>query len=440
MTEFANMDKAAHAAKTPSDKIKIYREITRRAQIDDQFRNEIDQERFMNSSRAFMHLLCKEPRDSGLKIAILGYKVPLMEKWDPFDTIKGLPGSEECAVYASEELVRRGHHVTVYMNPPDESIWKSPFSNPRWLPEDLFHVSENKDYYDLILMWRRFDVNTGRRRSKIVFFWPHDSPAFPPGTIFPNFDGVCILSEHHRRQFQEVFSRFDDVPYTICGNGIVPAQFTSPMSFTNPYSIGYFSNYSRGLAALILIWPEIKEEFPEATLSICYGRETWNTMPPYLLKLLIAKIEEYKDLGVTEHGKVGHQQLASIMQSTSIWAYPCNSLGETYCITAVKCQAAGCIPVTTRIGALNETVHPDAPKSSNITNIESIQEYKSILLQTLRRTRDSSPDQLSQERLKYRLFALQWSWSACIDKWLELFHRVNSIEKGLKFGFNLCDK
>jgi len=427
MTDFTTMDKEAHASKIPADKIRIYREITKKAQVDPDFRATIDYERFMNSTRAFKHLLNKEPKGEGMKIAILGYKIPLMGKWDPFDTVTGLPGSEECAVYASEELVRRGHHVTLYMSPPDESIWKSPFSNPRWLPEDLFHVSENKDYYDLVLMWRRFDVGTGRKRSKTVFLWPHDSPGVPPGTLFPNFDGVCILSEHHRRQFLAAFKGFDKIPYTICGNGIVPEQFNEPMNFTNPYSIGYFSNYARGLGILILIWPEIKAEFPEATLSICYGRETWGTLAPEALQLLVTKIEQYKDLGVTEHGKVGHQELASIMQKTSIWSYSCSALGETFCITAVKCQASGCIPVTTRIAALDETVHPEAPSSPNITSMESIQQYKEVLLQTLRRIRDTDPEIIKAERQKYIDFAHKFSWAACVDKWLDFYDRIRNI-------------
>ena len=428
MEDFTTLDNAAHAAENPSEKVRIYKEITKRAQVDPDFRSTVDHCRFMDSTRAFADLLAKEPKSPGLKIAILGYKVPLVGKWDPFDTAKGLPGSEECAVYASQELSARGHHVTVYMDPPDESIWQSPFSNPRWLPEDLFHerARKHKDYYDLLLMWRRGDIDTGRKRSKIVFFWPHDSPVCPPGVICPKFDGVCILSEHHRKQFRALLRGFDAIPYSICGNGIVPEQFTEPMSFTNPYSIGYFSNYARGLAGLIFIWPDIKAEFPDATLSICYGRETWNTMTAKELQALVNKIEKYKDLGVTEHGKVGHLELASIMQRTSVWAYPANIQGEaeTFCITATKCQASGCIPVTTRIGALNETVHPDAPSSPNIVGKKTLQEYKEVLLQTLRRIRSSTREELEQERLKYRTFALQWCWSSCIDKWLELYNRV----------------
>lgn len=360
-----------------------------------------------------------------LKIAILGYKSNLVGEWDPSDTKKGLPGSEECAVYASDELARRGHKVTIYMNPPTNSGWRSNTSNPQWISEDWFHNNENKEMYDLVLMWRRYDQETGRKRSKIVFLWPHDSPR--GGFEFPNFDGVCVLTEYHRTQFQNAFPGFNKIPYVICGNGIVPEQFENPMSFTNPYSVGYFSNYARGLFVLLVIWKDIRREFPEATLSICYGRQTWGNISDQSMQNLVNLINICKSEGVTEHGKVGHEELASIMKNTSVWAYPANSLGwaETFCITAVKCQVSGCIPVTTRIGALNETVHPDAPSAPNITDNKSIQDYKEVLLKTLRRIRDSNPEDVIKERQKYINFASKWSWSSCVDKWLELYNKMS---------------
>ncbi|CAH6419087.1 Glycosyltransferase [uncultured virus] len=422
---FTTLDSKAHASKKPSEKVAIYKDITLKAQTDPEFRKTINYERFMNSSRAFAHLLAKTPK-TGLKIAILGYKVQLMGKWDPFDTIKGLPGSEECAVYASQELANRGHQVTVYLNPPDESIWKSPFANPRWMTEDMWGVSENRETYDIVLMWRRLDADTGRQRGKYVFFWPHDSPIkAPPGMNFPRFDGVCVLSDYHRRQHADLWPGFDKIPYTICGNGVVPSQFSKPMSFINPYSIGYFSNYARGLIVLMLIWPEIRKEFPEATLSICYGRETWGTMPPQQLQLVIDRIAQYKDLGVTEHGKVGHDELASIMQNTSVLAYPCIAAGETFCITLVKAQISGMIPVVNRIAALNETTHPEAPHTTEIKDNNDIFKYRDLLLSTLRRIRDSDPEEIRKERQKYIDFASKFSWKACVDKWLALYEQIS---------------
>lgn len=374
-----------------------------------------------------------------LNIAIVGYKSDIVGKWDPSNTVTGLPGSEECAVYAAEELASRGHKITVYMNPADNSLWNGPFSNPRWIDVDLWDKKDNYSSYDLVLMWRRYDPDSGRKRGNYVFFWPHDSPSHIFN--FPKYDGVCVLSDHHRRQFS-LCPGFNSIPYTICGNGIIPKHFDNPMQFTNPYSIGYFSNYARGLINLILIWPEIRKLYPEATLSICYGRETWNTMPVDQFQFVIDKIDEYKDMGITEHGKVGHKELALIMQKTSIWAYPCNYLGwtETFCITAVKCQAAGCIPVTTRIGALNETVHPEAPQIPLIQNESDVEDYKQLLLTTLSRIQDTD---VKAERLKYITFAHKFSWSACINHWLTLYQRVTNPEIIMKpiieFKFDCYD-
>jgi glycosyltransferase involved in cell wall biosynthesis len=423
--EFSNLDKKAHGARNANEKIAIYREIVEKAKKDEQFRLSIDKETFKNSNTILSHLLKNEKRpDGSLKIAILGYKIGLMDKWDPFTVSSGLPGSEECAVYGSQELANRGHSVTLYMNPPDDSIWSSPFSNPRWLPEDYWLNSSNTERYDMVFMWRRFDVNTGRLRSNKIFFWPHDSPPIiNVNLIFPSFDGICILSQHHYDQFSkdEHFLGFQKIPYTISGNGVLLEQFSNPISFTNPYSIGYFSNYARGLIVLLSLWPLIKKEFPSATLSICYGREHWNTMSDQDFKYVIDKIEEYKPLGVTEHGKIGHIELANIMQQTSVLAYPCIVTSETFCITVVKAQLAGMIPVTTRIAALNETVHPDAPTIPEIkTNID-IENYLQKLIETLRRI--NNPEIL-QERLKYIEYAKQYSWQHCVDKWLNLYQKV----------------
>lgn len=420
MNDFVTMDNAVHSAKSPTEKVGIFRQLVIKAQNDVKFRETINIERFWNSNQVLSHLLKKESL-SGLKIAVLGYTSQLVGYWDPFDCVKGLPGSEECAVYASQELVKRGHQVTLYMNPPPDSIWRSPFSNPQWLPESAWHFANNKSTYDIVFMWRRYDPDVGRKRGKLIFFWPHDSPYSAQSySQFPNYDGVFALSKHHHKQLC-VFPGFDKVPYVISGNGIVPEQFSQPMSFTNPYSIGYFSNYSRGLNILIFLWPSIKKEFPEATLSICYGRETWNTMSKESFDWLIDKIESYKDLGVTEHGKVGHQELAQIMQNTSVWCYPCTTNAETYCITAIKCQAAGCIPVTTRIGALDETIHPDAPHIPLIQNDKDIQEYKELLFATLRRIES---DEIKEERLKYIEFTKNHTWEKCVDKWLELYKSI----------------
>lgn len=338
-----------------------------------------------------------------LEIGILGYKSNLIGEWDPEIIHKGVPGSEEAVIYASMELVSRDFNVTVFMNTPKNSKWNN--TNPRWLKEDDFY-SSNKNF-DILILWRRFDFIRVKHRTKKLYLWPHDIFRF--NFSIEGLDGILSLSNYHTRQIN-----FNKV---IAGNGVLLKQFSNPINYKNPYSMGYYSNYSRGLEILLNIWPEIKENFPEATLDICYGRNSWNTISDEKLKSIIEKIELYKDKGITEHGMISQIKLAEIMQNNSIWAYPCIS-EETFCITAVKAQLAGCIPVTTRISALNETVHIEAPSINIIKDNSYIDVYKKLLLETLKRAGETDT---RNERLKYIEFAKQFSWVNVINKWINFF-------------------
>ena len=245
-------------------------------------------------------------------------------------------------------------------------------------------------------------------------FWPHDIATQKFNVS--GLSGCFFLSEYHRNDYIRVVPEIEKIPYVICGNGIQLEQFPKPKSYTNPYSCIYASNYSRGLNVLLHFWPEIRNKYPKATLDIYYGRQTWGTISEQNLNNMIQKIETLKVYGVTEHGKVGHQKLADAMQKTSILAYPCTTQSETFCITAVKAQAAGMIPVTTRIGALNETVHSDAPCVKILTN-ENIGEYRDLLMSVMSRV-ESEESKASRDQ--YIQYASKYTWDNCVSNWILL--------------------
>src|SRR5436853_6838753 len=105
------------------------------AQSNPIFRQTFNLDQFLSLQPTLTH---REIFPNNLNIAILGYKSDLVKPWDPFNTESGLPGSEEAAVYASQSLALAGHTVTLYMNPPESSIWSSVFSNPQWLCVDAW--------------------------------------------------------------------------------------------------------------------------------------------------------------------------------------------------------------------------------------------------------------------------------------------------------------
>jgi glycosyltransferase involved in cell wall biosynthesis len=129
------------------------------------------------------------------------------------------------------------------------------------------------------------------------------------------------------------------------------------INMRKPYSVGYFSSYDRGLECLLDMWPKIKEQVPEATLDIYYGWDTYDKMHaknPQKMKWRWQMIRKMNQDGVKEHGRVNHVELAKAMKEIKVWAYP-TEFTEIHCITALKAQEAGCIPVTTNVAALQET-------------------------------------------------------------------------------------
>ena len=77
--------------------------------------------------------------------------------------------------------------------------------------------------------------------------------------------------------------------------------------------------------------------------------------------------------------------------------------------------------MTTRIGALNETVHPEAPSIPLIQTPHDLSLYKDLLLNTLKRIKDSDPEEIKAERQKYINFTKIHTWVHCVDKWLEFY-------------------
>jgi glycosyltransferase involved in cell wall biosynthesis len=147
------------------------------------------------------------------------------------------------------------------------------------------------------------------------------------------------------------------------------------------------------------MWPEILKKVPDATLSIFYGWNFYDKMHaqnPDMMKKKWEMIRMMSDPSITDHGRVSHKELAEAMKEIKVFAYP-TEFTEINCITALKAQEAGCIPVTTLCYALETSVADmlfNVPCKDIYTNKIKQKEFITQIVTALK-IKDYKPIQIS---------------------------------------------
>lgn len=334
-------------------------------------------------------------------------------KWDPDIVKTGVTGSEEAVIYVSEKLAKLGYRVVVYADIPENSPYFSQDANPRYVPS-LY--TEIDSLFDIGIAWRQpASAKNVKQLARKAYFWPHDAPSEQtPADLIEAFDGVLWLSESQRKQWIEMSPAF--AKFTrIFGNGINPDQFGPIEERKNPYSCIYASCYTRGLNHLLDIWPTVKKNFPKATLDIYYGWRKSFLISPLGKIRIEAKIRSLEMLGVREHGLVGHEELNRAYAKASFWTYPCTSLGvETFCISGLRAQFSGAVPVIISGSALTETVRHGF-------KCYKPEDYLNTLLEAMRQSEKIS----LEERKAQRDFILErYTWEKIASLWKDYFEET----------------
>jgi glycosyltransferase involved in cell wall biosynthesis len=342
-------------------------------------------------------------------IGIITCKVTGVGAWDPDSIDSGIAGSEEAVIYLSKHLSDLGYRVIVYGNPPKDSKYSSPDSNPRYL--DIESLSNHT--CDIAISWRMPAIGQAlKKRASKVYLWPHDTlHSQLTADQIQAFDDIFWLSEWQRLQWISVNSEFEKYK-TIVGNGIEPGQFKPITQRANPYSCIYGSNYARGLEILLEIWPEVKRQYPEASLDIYYGWQHWNLLTPEKEAKMRFLINKYAALSVVDHGKVGHEELNCAYERSSIWAYPC-ICPETFCITALRAQGSGVLPAIIEGTALSETVRAGFKCTTR-------EEYLKTLIRAMKYAETMSLEE--REQLSRFVFE-EYTWKNIAERWHKAFRK-----------------
>lgn len=307
--------------------------------------------------------LREDPRE---RPPVIFYCGPGLEPWTPEQVnTEGLGGSETAVVEVAKNIAGNGYRATVFAEA--EGIW----DGVRYRKFNKWNPGQTSWMF---VSWRHPEVFDLQIAANIKVLWMHDTDAGPNITParMKQVDFIMCLSEWHRNHLLEMYP-FLGKPkcgldegehihniercYTqllIVGNGIDPERFRGPAPEREPHRFIYTSSPDRGLEQALTYWPHIREKLPEAELHIFYGWDNYDRMGgDGAYKAKITKLADQP--GVTWHGRIGQKALAQEMRKSSVWFYPGpHPFHETFCISALEAQAAGCVPVTRDNGALPE--------------------------------------------------------------------------------------
>lgn len=271
---------------------------------------------------------------------------------------EGVGGSEQAVVHIAEAFVALGWRVTVYNNcGPSKVFIHGVEYRPSW-------TFNHRSRHDVVVLWRTNRLCEGTRvNCRVLAHWLHDIPDRQDftGSRVERTDRLLVLSESHRMMLPQV----PEERIAISSNGVKQSALRVDLldeklrKKTGSKKCIYTSAPDRGLECLLKLWPRIHARCPQATLSVFYGWKNWATSrsrhPSDVNWLNMMQLLLRQDGVIVANEFVTEEELWSEYLAADVWLYPTEAV-ETSCITAMKAQVAGAVPITTTCGALDETV------------------------------------------------------------------------------------
>jgi glycosyltransferase involved in cell wall biosynthesis len=162
---------------------------------------------------------------------------------------------------------------------------------------------------------------------------------------------------------------------------------------------------------------------PDAELHVFYG---WNSIDKICQLQPLNPLARFKEGvmqiveemggeagGIHWHNRVTQTELAEHLKTCHAWLYPTYFM-ETFCITAVEMQAAGVLPITSNVAALQETVCLPELRVEGWPNKTSfLRQYTDTVVRTVSTT---SKHQAKLRKAGYE-HAAEFTWDNAFDVW-----------------------
>ncbi len=203
-------------------------------------------------------------------------------------------------------------------------------------------------------------------QTRLLFWSQHapDQPAIQPlreAAERRAYDAFVLVSEWQREQYRKQFG-LDPGRMVVLRNGIGPAfrqlfgeEEGIAAAKSRPPVLAYTSTPYRGLDRLLEAFPRIRAAVPGTILEVYSSWQIYG-VPAAEDQARFGELDQQcRDMeGVAYIGPLPQPELAQRLRRVAVLAYP-NTYAETSCIAVLEALAAGCVVVTSALGALPET-------------------------------------------------------------------------------------
>lgn len=281
---------------------------------------------------------------------------------------KPISGSETAMIQIAKNLHELGCNVHVFCNVQEAGVYDgvvyNHYSNVlEGMQKIKSAIGRNVNAFISSRDLRPF-LGNGKPPADVTVLWAHDMPS-PAISVLPkaleNIDRIFFVSEFQKNEYQKYFDNLiPENKIFITRNGIDENRFKFPIDLVKvPGQCVYTTTPFRGLDVLMGLWPKIKEQVPHASLHVYSGMSIYNQQEMPETKAIFDYGKRIADkYDITFHEPVKQDELAKVLCKSELMVYP-NHFPETSCITAMESIKARTPVITSKFGALAETIKPD---------------------------------------------------------------------------------
>lgn len=335
-----------------------------------------------------------------------------------------LGGTETAGLCLSREFARLGHNVRMFANCGAPGI----FDGVVYRGIEAFQQNMQTAPGDILIVQRTPEPFILRSVHKLHLLWCHDlalgRQAHSYKSVIWNVDKFITVSDWMKKQYVETYGLPEEFIYAS-RNGLDLFRFPEvDLGQKLRKRLVYSARPERGLDLLLdRIFPALLEKDPEFELALFGYDNPVDHMKEFYGNLAI-KAKQFGDK-VRFMGNLAKPDQYRAYTKFGIYTYPTPSpkfkeFREVSCISAMEAMAAGMPIVTSRLGALSETIPETA--GTLIDGDVASDEYRDAFVSAiLEYTKD--PVKYEATAKAGMEHAQNLSWAGIAKEWTEQFDR-----------------